>query len=54
MVSRHDAVLAAIPVPAVAGAGVSQVTGETLPVALGLVGASLIVGHELFVVGVPE
>ncbi len=54
MVSRHDAVLAAIPVPAVLGAAAGQVTGGRLPTALGLVGALLIVGHELFVVGVPE
>jgi len=54
MANRHDAVLAAIPLVALSGVVTGAVTGLSLATVAGLVGALLIVGHELFVVGVPE
>jgi hypothetical protein len=54
MVGRHDVVLAAIPLVTLTGAVAGEVTGTPAATVAGLLGALLIVGHELFVVGVPE
>lgn len=54
MVSRYDAVLAGIPVPAIAGLVAGHLTGTKIPTALGFLGALLVIGHELLVVGLPE